>query len=113
MNEEILNKVINLVNSTDELIKLRDEETVLLHRLKRAVIGDKLLKGIESKVINNSSELPENIRNILKEHNVKLGWPHDTTIKLFDNGVVEVLTSVKNVVTYVFVINDKVLFCPA
>lgn len=111
MNEETLDKVLNLISSTDEMINLSNQKVALLHKLKRAVIVSKLLKDVEHKGISDKSELPENIRSLLKENNIKTGWMHDTTIKLFDNGAVEVLTSIKGVSTYIYLINDKIIFC--
>jgi antitoxin component YwqK of YwqJK toxin-antitoxin module len=112
MSEETLDKVLKLIDSTNEMIKLRNEEIQLYHKLTRAVIGEKLLKDQKSKEIK-PNELSEKNRNLLKEHNIKLGWPYGSSIKLYDSGAVQVLTSIKNVTTYVFIINDRVLLCPA
>ncbi len=108
----MLTKVLNLVNSTNEMIKLRNEEVQLYHKLNRAIIGQKLLKDQKSKEVK-SIELPIKIQNILKEHGVRFGWPHGTTIKLYDSGAVEVLASIRNITTYVFIIDDNVIQIPA
>ena len=112
MNNEMLAKVINLVNSTNEMIKLRNEEIQLYYKLNRAIIGQKLLKDQKSKEVK-SIELPIKTQNILKEHGVRFGWQHGTNIKLYDSGAVEVLASIKNITTYIFIIEDNTILIPA
>lgn len=112
MSEEILDKVLKLIDSTNEMIKLRNEEVQLYHKLNRAIIGQKLLKDQKSKEVK-VSELPEKVRNILKEQKIPCIFPFSSRIKLYDNDTVEILTSIRNVTTYVFIINDKVIQIPA
>lgn len=112
MSEEILDKVLKLIESTNEMIKLRNEEVQLYHKLNRAIIGQKLLKDQKSKEVK-VSELPEKVRNILKEQKIPRIFPFSSRIKLYDNDTVEILTSIRNVTTYVFIINDKVIQIPA
>ena len=112
MDNEMITKVLNIVNSTNEMIKLRNEEVQLYHKLNRAISGQKLLKDQKSKEVK-SIELPVKTQNILKEHGVRFGWPHGTSIKLYDSGAVEVLASIKNTTTYVFIIDDNVIQIPA
>lgn len=112
MNSDILTKVLGLVNSTNEMIRLRNEEIQLYHKLTRAIIGEKLLKNQKNKEVR-FNDLPEKVKTLLKEHNVKCIWPYGSSIKLYDSGAVEILTSIKNVTTYVFIIEGNTIFIPA
>lgn len=112
---DIKNNVLKLVNSTNEMIELSRKSIELYNKLNIAVIQQKLLKDVKSKIVQHK-ELSDNVKKLLLENKVDVTkfsslYRRDNIIK-YDNGIIELRTYVKNTDTIVYVIDDQVLFCP-
>ena len=104
--------VLKLVNSTNEMISLCNEQVSTLNKLNIAVIKDKLLKDIKFKTIQ-PKELSNNTKELLEFNRIPLSRPFiGCDCRIYDNGIVEIRTSIKNNETYVYVIDNKVILCP-
>jgi hypothetical protein len=113
--DDIKNKVLKLVNSTNEMIELSLKSIELYNRLNIAVIKEKLLKDVKNKIVQ-PKELSDNVKKLLLENKVDVTkfsslYRRDNII-VYDNGIIELRTYVKNTDTIVYVIDDQVLFCP-
>ena len=113
--DDIKNKVLKLVNSTNEVIELSRKRIELYNRLNIAVIKEKLLKDVKNKIVQ-PKELSDNVKKLLLENKVDVTkfsslYRRDNII-VYDNGIIELRTYVKNTDTIVYAIDDQVLFCP-
>jgi hypothetical protein len=112
---DVIEKVIKLVDSTNEMINLSYKSIELYHKMNRAVIKEKLLKDVANKVIQRK-ELSADVKDILLKNNINIDkvWNNYRGDKIvaYDNGIIELNTYVKNVDTIVYVIKDKVFLCP-
>jgi hypothetical protein len=117
MTEQV-DKVLNLVNSTNEMIDLCHQKIKTLKLLSRAVIESKLLKDVSYKIVFDSKDLSADIKELLVQNKVDLkllrfqGLYSNSECKTYDNGIASIRTEIKGVTTYIYVINDKVVFCP-
>jgi hypothetical protein len=112
---EVADKVLKLYDSTKEMIDLSYKSIDLYNKMNRAVIKEKLLKDVAHKVIQ-PKELSKEIKELLLNNKIDVTkfshFYRGDQITAYDNNITEIRTTIKNVDTIVYVINDKVVLCP-
>lgn len=112
--ENIKDKVLKLVNSTNEMIELSRKSIELYNKLNIAVIKEKLLKDVKHKIIQ-PKELSNNVKKLLLENKIDVtkfsSLDRRDNIIVYDNGIIELTNYIKGIDTLIYIIDDQVLFC--